>query len=1332
MMRRALFLLLMILLLALMLVAGIAWITGTTAGARWLLETLSQKTAAEITVRTVEGRLFDRLNLAGMRIGIAQQKLEVDRLELDWKLLHLLLGRVDISSLAMEGVRIQDDAPPTPLSLDWPRLPKMANYLSGKVERLTLRGLTYRKGKEQPVIVHALSASVRLQRGNLDLTPLQCAMPSVRMEGTICMGLIQPSLTTKLTIYPSKPIGDLERFVLQTRLKPAKEPEQTAGQFILTGEGKKADNKLDLSLSGEAELERKALHFRNLRFAGEDLRGTITGGATIDFKTLDPFVTVKIQAAGVDLAPQIGMATNIEGTLSFSGTTGDYRGRFTVANTGPGWRSLHLSGDYAGDQKGVELTTITGTILTGTVGGNLNLDWRDELRLEGALRGRNLDPAGIMPDWKGRINFNVAGNLSRGKDDSLKGNIQGSLLESRLHGQALRGDVRGAFAGNAVHIYSLNLHGKSFSVHAAGELDKRLALKLMIDDLSRLVPRASGTLHADGWVRRHEDRFSGAIRGRGRALAANGARIDSTDFTVRIGPKQGDPLQVKATLQTVAYNPFRARFIALEASGTDKRHTIQAALRNPGAEVRLQLSGGYHDGWWRGNILQFSGHDGVGPWRLASPAALAFGKERIVLNSLVLTGASGERLGASADLFLPNLRGSVFLGVDGLNLSRINAWLVGVQASGTANGEFRLDLAGQNRFTVAAGANLRGSVIVEGKAITVKRLDAALNGSERRLSGSIEMRLDREGILNGSLACTFPSRSFTPDWGEVKIKWFHLDLFLFRPWLPREPDVEIQGHLAGGITGVLLPAKRFELTGTADLAQGKIRGRKDKLDATAHIDKADFSWSWRDDALSGTAILALAEHGQARGRFRLPIPAHLPVAVNPQGKIEAALTGQILEKGLLTTLFPGVVQETQGNLNLDISVGGPWKAPKMAGKIRLVKAGAYIPSAGIHVKDVQLAGRFEKDAISIDSFRAASGSGYLEGAALIRLKDWQVSDYRITVTGERFRTVYFPELQLYSSPRLALEGTPKKLTIRGEVNLPEVLIAGSPVRGVIKPSPDVKFEGRIPPQPKGSPLDVDMRVRVTLGNRVFVKLEGIDAQLGGSLQLTALHSLDRISSTGEIRVVKGRYQSYSVTLEIVRGRLFYAGGPIDEPALDILALRKTDTVKAGVTVSGTLQSPVISLYSEPSMQDEDILSYIVLGRPLNGSGEQINLLTMAAEGLLSAGQSVVLQDKIANRLGLSSFEIGTRSQSASAWDAYTAGPLSSGGAATAASGSSLSRAMVTVGKYLNPKLYVSYGRSLFTGSNLFLLRYDLHRNWQVETQTGTESGIDLYYKIEFK
>ncbi len=263
-------------------------------------------------------------------------------------------------------------------------------------------------------------------------------------------------------------------------------------------------------------------------------------------------------------------------------------------------------------------------------------------------------------------------------------------------------------------------------------------------------------------------------------------------------------------------------------------------------------------------------------------------------------------------------------------------------------------------------------------------------------------------------------------------------------------------------------------------------------------------------------------------------------------------------------------------------------------------------------------------------------------------------------------------------------------------------------------------------------LDLDVQIRVLLGDQTFVKVAGIDAQLSGAIDLS-FRSLDSITSKGEIKVVKGRYRTYGVNLEIVRGRLFFAGGPLDSPSLDFLALRTIGSVRAGVTVAGILQKPVIKLYSEPAMPDVDVLAYIVLGHPFGSNGEQASLMTQAAGALLTSGQAEILQDKIKNYLGLSTLEIQGGVGETTSSMGYKPLQVTPPGAEPAEQRAGITDTVLTVGKYLTPQLYISFGKSLFTGSNLFRLRYDIFKQWQIETQTGGgESGVDLYYKLEFK
>jgi translocation and assembly module TamB len=129
------------------------------------------------------------------------------------------------------------------------------------------------------------------------------------------------------------------------------------------------------------------------------------------------------------------------------------------------------------------------------------------------------------------------------------------------------------------------------------------------------------------------------------------------------------------------------------------------------------------------------------------------------------------------------------------------------------------------------------------------------------------------------------------------------------------------------------------------------------------------------------------------------------------------------------------------------------------------------------------------------------------------------------------------------------------------------------------------------------------------------------------------------------------------------------------------------------------------------MSASDRLAYIVLGRASARNAGEANLLMTAGGLLLSQGESVALRDQIKRQLGVDvlGFETGT----ATGQDDFTG-------------------SMLTIGKYLSPSLYVSIGQSLFANTQEFRLRYSLGKHWELESATGEESGVDLFYKIEFR
>ncbi|MGB0956226.1 MAG: translocation/assembly module TamB domain-containing protein, partial [Panacagrimonas sp.] len=184
--------------------------------------------------------------------------------------------------------------------------------------------------------------------------------------------------------------------------------------------------------------------------------------------------------------------------------------------------------------------------------------------------------------------------------------------------------------------------------------------------------------------------------------------------------------------------------------------------------------------------------------------------------------------------------------------------------------------------------------------------------------------------------------------------------------------------------------------------------------------------------------------------------------------------------------------------------------------------------------------------------------------------------------------------------------------------------------------------------------------------------------------------------------------AYGQNLKIETGRLLFNGGPLSEPAVELRALRKpTEDVEVGVYVRGTLDEPEFSLFSTPAMPRERQLSWLVLGRPLDSAvaGDERAMLSNAALSLGLSGTDRIAQN-ISSGLGLDQLSIG------------------------AAPGEDAEQARLTVGKYLSPKIYVSYGVGLFQPGQVFKLLYDLGRGFKLATESGVHSGGDLLYSLE--
>jgi translocation and assembly module TamB len=1298
--------------------AGIGWLFGTTAGAHRLLDAVSRHTGIKISAEKIEGKLAGTLRLENVAIQWPQGKIRIQRVALSTQPLDLLAGELSIQNLSLRNVSVSDNTPDTPPRLIWPQASGVITLVSGKIERLEINNLTYRHLDKQPLQFQTIVASAYFRHSQLAVSNLHMVSDPGVVDGNILTGFNRPLLEMDLTAISPNPLAGMNFFRLAGKFGPGLKAGELAGSLRLSGR----QNKQPVwEMSADTGMTSGGFALRHIRLYRPGQPGVITADGMLTFIGPEFFLTMQAQVADLDLAPEIKVSTKISGSLTFAGSIQQYRGRFTLANKGKDRESIRLASDYSGNSKSVTLNAIRGTALGGILAGDLNIDWQNGMQMKGALSGQNLNPAVIDPSWTGVINFDLEGGVSASKQEPLGGEVICTLRQSRLHGQQLTGNLRAAFSDDNIRIQRLALRGKGFQLTASGAVKNKLDFTARISDLSRLVPETTGSITANGWMRWRSGRPSGVISAQARGLSAGDLEIASGNLAAAIDDQDKSPLDMNATLNNVRYQRWEADTVTFQAKGTAQEHTLTAALHTGRYEAHLTLSGTYRQNSWQGKVTRLDGTDGVGPWRLSQPAALSVTSNSLSFSPLMITGRNAESVKISGSMASEPLTGSLAFQWNALNLARANAWMNSEVITGSTSGNILLNLLPQKRLTLTGKFSANGTFQAQGQTLSIRQSEITMEANEQGTRAGLNIDLAQGGKLQGTFTSSAPARMALPEEGLFNLHWRELNLAPLSVWLPGRAKME--GQMAGEIRGKLLPNRRFDLTGHAVLAQSKVHWQGQKGDINIGLRRASLTWVWQEEALSGDMALTMADYGKLQSQFRLPVAARFPIAINTRGSLQGSLTGQVREKGALGVLFPGLVQESRGDLDVDLKMSGSPAEPLISGNAHLSRTGAYLPTAGITVKDAQITARLAKDAIIIDSFRAVSGPGYIDGSALIRLKGWQVIGYEGRLGGDRFQTIYFPELQVQSSPTLTFTGTPEKISVRGEVLLPQVQIIGSQSQGPVESSPDVVREGKIKPAAKKLPINLDVQVKVILGDRVQFNASGIDAQLGGQINLQ-FREIEKIVSQGEIRVVKGRFRTYGVNLDIARGRLFYAGGPINQPLLDILALRKVGDVKAGVAVSGMLQNPLIKLYSEPFMQDMDILAYIVLGHPLGSDAKQANLLALAAGALLTSRQSESLLKQIKNRLGLTALDISTDIVDKNEQMGYKRINV-------APAGASVSETMLVVGKYLTPQLYISYGRSLFSGGNLFFLRYDVSKSWQIETQTGQESGVDIYYKLEF-
>ncbi|MDF3933203.1 translocation/assembly module TamB domain-containing protein [Pseudomonas citronellolis] len=421
------------------------------------------------------------------------------------------------------------------------------------------------------------------------------------------------------------------------------------------------------------------------------------------------------------------------------------------------------------------------------------------------------------------------------------------------------------------------------------------------------------------------------------------------------------------------------------------------------------------------------------------------------------------------------------------------------------------------------------------------------------------------------------------------------------------------------------------------------------------------------------------------------------VSLDPRPKAKP-LNGSFQLAGLdlaVARPFVPMVETLKGRLDGNGRISGGLLAPRLDGELKLSEgevSGGDLPT---RLEKLQVLARIAGERVDLSGnwSGGAKGAGSLSGYLA-----WSKGlDVDLAVRGDNLPVTVEPYATLEVSPDLALRMVEQKLSVTGKVQVPRgaIVIRQLPP-STVKVSGDTVIVGAPPREDSATNLAMDIDVRVGQDKLTFNGF-GLSAELVGQV-----HIGNDMDTRGELSLNKGRYSAYGQKLTIRRARLLFAG-PIDQPFLDIEAVRKVDDVTAGLRLTGNAEQPRSEVFSEPAMSQEQALSYLVMGRPLN-SGEDSNMLGEAALALGLAGSAPVTGE-VAKHLGIQDFQLGTE-------------------------GTGNSTSVVASGQ-LSERLSLRYGVGVFEPANTIALRYLLSKKVYLEAASGLASSLDIFYKRDF-
>ncbi|CAH2787839.1 MAG: Inner membrane component of TAM transport system [uncultured Paraburkholderia sp.] len=832
-------------------------------------------------------------------------------------------------------------------------------------------------------------------------------------------------------------------------------------------------------------------------------------------------------------------------------------------------------------------------------------------------------------------------------------------------------------------------------------------------------PKAAST-RGRAPVRKIEARVHGTLSATGML-----APVLTTKAEFKLGPSSYDglPLTGGGTIQLAGSRilPSRAN-LSIAGNEVD----LQGSFGPRGDRLRFKVDAPQLDrlGFGLAGLVDADG-DVTGSF--AHPnITLSYKADSVVFGNNRVGHAEGQaelRDGANGALMFTTDARNVSAG--GVDLNTLTACLSGTRASHTleaaATGKLQdrpldLTLAANGKLTEARnGTRWDGTVTrLANRGTPALNLESPLTISAE--PGKLTLGATRLTLEGAVLSL----KSFAFDHGKIQSAGTLTDISIARLQALRR---QMTGEPPAVKTDLVFDGDWDFALGS--IASGHIQLKRRGGDVTVEIGRGLASLgisdiSVRADFSNGNCLNATV-HAQASRIGVIDADAHTTLLMR-NGLLtlneEAPVTGNVNANvpSLKTTggLF-GPSYLLDGHLALKLALGGTVAKPNLTGSLLGDGLSAMMVDQGVQLKDGVILIALSQNLVDFQQVEFHGASGTLRATGRVRL-DGTEPDLTASIVADKLELFTAPDrnLSLSGSASVANAGAQGGMVINGKFAVDHALFdlpeQSAPKLGddVVVVRPDGTVAGERPKPVAGTnkpigPFAPRANIDISLGDNFRFRRSGADLGLTGLITAMSAPNLP-LRAVGNVRVTQGStYTAFGRKLNIENG-FFTFNGPVANPGINILAMRRNQQVEAGVQVTGTVQFPTAKLVSEPNVPDNEKLSWLLFGHGTdqgNNLGQQSTMTTALA--LLSSASG----KRIAQTFGLDEFLIGRS-------EVGLTDPQ-----------------VVMVSKAINEWLVIGYEQGLQSAANAIKATVNLTRYWSVAVYGGTFDGIDLLYTRRF-